>query len=100
MDEMYRVTLVDDRGVEYMGIANDKDEAALAALADHNRARAQHAWDNRQVTALPMLKTFKGYDEVLLYWEDVHGGCGRFDYFVLGPYDAPLVLAGRKHQPD
>jgi len=87
MNEMYMVTLVDAMGDKFHGIHNDKDEAALAALAEHTRQRAIHAWNRGEVTALPMLKTFEGYDAVALYWEDVHGGSIGFQYKVAGPYD-------------
>lgn len=66
-ETMYKVTLVAYWN-EYTGYHNDKLEAALAALAKCNEARAEEAWDSKSITSLVCLSTFDTFEQVEAYW--------------------------------
>ena len=86
-DAIYKVSLVDEQNVVYEGVHVTKDEAALAALSMATQYMGQHHWEDGTIGAMPLLKTFTGYDDVALYWEDVSGGGIKFEVKYLGPYD-------------
>ena len=88
LDAIYRVTLVDDQFNEWAGVHASKDEAALAALAAHTAQRANKLWEDKDLSALPMLQTFDGYDDVVEYWQEVEGGCAKWEYHHFGPHSA------------